>query len=230
MEKAVFQGQGNGNAQPNPTAGEDGQSHTQPETITEERVLEIAREVAQDVSTRVTQSHVSKSENKTKVRLQALEDTLKMITDAGGEVTPEQRQRLQQQIIVDSLTEEEEPGAPPDKPDLSQGQGQEGEQIHPINSVAAMIMDERGIDILQDDPEADLLDMSSPTKFILSLDKAITAKEQRLQNPSEGTEEQTGSPHARIAGAGAGGSTKSLLPDGTPAIDRLDSFYRKQGK
>ena len=166
-----------------------------------------------------------------KTAFKQLEDTLKAQKAVGIEVTPAQEEAMRQHVMQDVLTKEPieaEPQilvrgqAPAQAPDLAPD---------PITEAAWSEMKKRGIDILEEDPEFAILDSSSPYKFLLSVDKAIAAKETRLQNEPPPTEpNQTGpNPIARIPGAGAGGQSNQLLPQGTPPLERLSSFYKKQG-
>jgi len=164
--------------------------------------------------------------------LQSLQKVLETQKAAGVEITPEQENALKQQTVMSVLTEEPEAPAESEPQTISPEQGQPGEQKgapDPITQAAWSMMEERKVEILDEDPEAKTLDTSSPYKFLLSLDKAITAKETRLQKEPPPEEEQTtGSPQGRIPGAGAGGATGSLLPDGTPPMERLNSYYKKK--
>jgi len=224
-------GQGTGNAQFTPE-GRGDQSQSQPQYITVDEAKKLTEQAVQEAVSKA-QSLVDKSGNRVQARVQErlkeLEATLKMQADAGIEVTPAQKKALQQQVVVDALAEE--PGADPnaqstqkEPPQAPPGQG---EQIDPITQAAWTMMQERGVDILESDPEFKILDMSSPYKFLLSVDKAISAKETRVQSSSEEPNQMGSNPHARIPGAGAGGSSSNLMPDGTPAIDRLDAYFRK---
>jgi hypothetical protein len=165
--------------------------------------------------------------------LQSLQKVIEDQKAAGIEITPQQEEALKQRTVMNVLSEEPEEPEPSEPPTTSPGEAQPGEQKEapdPITQSAWDMMKDRGVEILDEDPEIEILDTSTPYKFLLSVDKAITAKETRLQNepPPEETEEKTGSPHGRIPGAGAGGSTGSLLPDGTPPLDRLNSYYKKK--
>jgi hypothetical protein len=225
--------QGSGNAQYTPESSGD-QSEAQPQYVTVEQAEQMVREAVKQ-SQATAQKLVAKSGNRLKAnvqeKLQALEATLKLQSDAGVEITPEQRKALQQQVVVDALAEEPEvdPNAQPSQSGETQPPAGQGEQPDPITQAAWSMMQERGVDILEDDPEFGILDMASPYKFLLSVDKAITTKETRLQKSSS-EEPKEGSPHARIPGAGAGGQSEgALLPQGTPPIERLNTFYKKKG-
>jgi hypothetical protein len=147
---------------------------------------------------------------------------------AGNEISPELENSMKQQIINDALTNEPEeiPASQDLAPPQAPAQAPEEPQ-DPITAAAWKEMKERGVEIFEEDPEYELLDMATPYKFLLSVDKAISAKETRLQETPP--EEKPGSPNVRIPGVGAGGESGTLLPQGTPAIDRLDAHYKKQG-
>ncbi len=174
----------------------------------------------------------SSVQKRVQVDLQALQKVLEAQKVAGVEISPEQENALKQQTVMSVLTEEPEAPAEPEPQTIPPEQGQPGEQKgapDPITQAAWSMMEERKVEILDEDPEAKTLDTSSPYKFLLSLDKAITAKETRLQQepPPEDLNQTTGSPQ-NIPGVGAGGATGSLLPDGTPPIERLSSYFGKK--
>jgi len=224
-------GQGTGNAQYTPE-GRGDQSQSQPQYITVDEAKKLTEQAVQEAVSKA-QSLVDKSGNrvqaKVQERLQNLEATLKMQTDAGVEITPAQRKALEQQVVLDTFKEAEaDPNAQSTQKEPPQAPPGQGEQIDPITQAAWTMMQERGVDILENDPEFKILDMSSPYKFLLSVDKAISAKETRVQSSSE-EPEPMGSPNARIPGAGAGGSSNNtLLPQGTPPIDRLNKFFKNK--
>jgi hypothetical protein len=176
----------------------------------------------------------SSVQKKVQTELQSLQKVIEDQKAAGIEITPQQEESLKQRTVMNVLSEEPEEPEPSEPQTTSPEQAQPGEQKEapdPITQAAWSMMKERKVEIMDEDPEFEILDMSSPYKFLLSVDKAITAKETRLQKePPPEEPEPTGSPHARIPGAGAGGPTGSLLPDGTPPLERLQSHYKKQGK
>jgi len=161
--------------------------------------------------------------------LKQLEKHFELQKAAGVEVTPEQQATMRNAVLLDGIQQEPEKIEPTEGQTPGQAPAQAPEQAQdPITQAAWSMMEERKVEILDEDPEAKTLDTSSPYKFLLSLDKAITAKETRLQKEPPPEEEQTtGSPQGRIPGAGAGGATGSLLPDGTPPMERLNSYYKK---
>ena len=226
--------QGTGNAQFTPENSGD-QSETQPQFITVEQAKQLTEQAVQEAVSKA-QSLVDKSGNrvqaKVQERLQSLEATLKLQTDAGVEITPEQKKAMQQQVMLDALSEappEADPNAPapPGEPQTPPGQA---EQVDPITQAAWNRMKEVGVDILDEDPEFKILDMASPYSFLLSVDKAIAAKQSRIQNSPEVPTQTGANPNARIPGAGSGGGSNTLLPQGTPPIERLDNYFKKQGK
>jgi len=163
--------------------------------------------------------------------LKQLEKHFEMQKAAGVEVTPEQQATMRNAVLLDGIQQEPEESEPTEGQTPGQAPAQAPEQApDPITQAAWSMMEERKVEILDEDPEAKILDTSSPYRFLLSLDKAITAKETRLQEepPPEDPNQPTGSPQGRIPGAGAGGATGSLLPDGTPPIERLSSYYKKK--
>lgn len=163
--------------------------------------------------------------------LKQLEKHFEMQKAAGVEVTPEQQATMRNAVLLDGIQQEPEESEPTEGQTPGQAPAQAPEQApDPITQAAWSMMEERKVEILDEDPEAKILDTSSPYRFLLSLDKAITAKETRLQEepPPEDPNQTTGSPQGRIPGAGAGGATGSLLPDGTPPMDRLSSYYKKK--
>lgn len=165
---------------------------------------------------------------------QQLGNVLEAQKAAGVEITPAQEQAMKQNIVMKALSSEPEEPNPEGDQQQKQAPAQEpAQQADPISQAAWTMMQERGIDILENDPEFETLDMESPYKFLMSVDAAITAKEQRLaqETSDEGaTNQEKQGKFARIPGAGAGKTGSSLMPEGTPVMDRLSKHYSKQGR
>lgn len=222
------QGQDLGKVQFTPSGQEGEQGQTQPEYVTVDQARRMTEEAVQQAVSKA-QSLVDKSGNRLQEKIQAklkdLESTLKVQAAAGIKITPEQEQALRQQVMVDALAEVEEPAAQAGQTRETQTQDAQAGQIDPISQAAWELMQERGVEILENDPEAKMLDFSTPYKFLLSVEKAVSTKEQRLQSSSGEEPNKSVPPQARIPGAGSGGPGNSLMPSGTPAIERLDKYF-----
>jgi hypothetical protein len=150
---------------------------------------------------------------------------------AGVEITPEQENAMKQNIVMNALSAEPEEPKPEEEQAAGGAPAQEPtQQADPISQAAWTMMQERGTDILESDPEFETLDMESPYKFLMSVDAAINAKEQRLAQ--EGTSKESANENqqgkfARIPGAGAGKTGSSLMPEGASPMDRLSKHYGK---
>lgn len=215
------------------------QSESTPQFVTMEQAQAMVNDALKAAESK-TQSLVAKSGNRIQASVQEklanLETALKLQADMGIEITPQQKKQLQNQAVMDALSQvEQEP--PPEEgtqqPPPSQGQQQAPPQADAITQAAWAMMQERGIDILENDPEFSELDMTSPYKFLLSVDKAINDKEQRLAqgtSQDEGANQNQQGKFARIPGAGAGSTGSNLMPDGTPPMERLGKFYTKKGR
>jgi hypothetical protein len=159
---------------------------------------------------------------------QQLRNSIEALKAVGGTVTPEQERAMKQRVIEEAFTKKpnETQLAPDQTPRRAPAQEPE-EETDPITQDAWELMDEMGIDLLDDDPEVEMIDDSTPRQFFKTLEKALEAKRQRISQTSE-EPNQTVPPQARIPGAGAGGSTGSLLPDGTQPLERLQNYYSKK--
>lgn len=223
------QGQDLGKVQPQPSGQKVDQSQTQPNYVTIEQAQQMVADAIQKAESKA-QSLVAKSGNRLQAKVQeslkSLEATLKLQAEQGIEITPAQQEAMRNRVVMEALSEAEEetPAAQAGQAGEPQPQNVQAGQIDPITQAAWDLMQERGVVIEPGDPELEMLDQSTPYKFLLSVEKAITTKETRLQSSSN-EEPKTVPPQARIAGVGAGGSGASLLPDGTPAIERLDKYF-----
>lgn len=230
--KATFEQKPGQASDPNQEQGKE----VQPEYLTRTEVANLLKEQEDRFVERtkgLLNSISDKTQNKVQAALKEYQRAVEAQKAAGIEISPEQDRATKQQIIMEALASEE--AAPLEPGTQTPGNAQTGNEpeADPITQEAWRMMEERGVTIQENDPEYRILDMSSPYKFLLSVDKAITAKATRLQQaPSSEEPNQTGSnPLGRIAGAGAGGSgNNTLLPDGTPPIDRLSRHYSQQGK
>lgn len=134
-----------------------------------------------DARDRAIQSARDKQEARFNQRFTSLENAF---TAAGVQLTDAQRDSLRKQAVKEVL--QEEPASP------SQGGKQEPEQpAAPSKEVQAAwaVMEDEGIDIDEADPEADLIDWSSPAKARRTTLAAIDAKRARLargRNPVVG--------------------------------------------
>lgn len=163
--------------------------------------------------------------------LKQLEKHFEMQKAAGVEVTPEQQAAMRNAVLLDGIQKEPDESEPPETQAPEKAPAQEpGKAPDPITQAAWDLMEEKGIELLDEDPEVEMVDNSSPYKFLLSLAKALETKATRLQKePPTSQDETPPAPlNARIPGVGSGKPTGSLLPEGTPPLERLSRYYSKK--
>ncbi len=169
-----------------PGATPEGQNHERPITLTE--VQRLIQDAVQS-TLRQTQSVTDRQEAKLRKELQdklaQISQVQKTMEAAGVQITPEIQDRIRRQVIDDSLLGTaagtpqgvSDPAAQPGQPSAEQPQA----NLDPINQAALSMMEEAGIQVLSNDPEAAMLDHSNRRAFLRSLDQAIEAKRQRMQ-------------------------------------------------
>lgn len=157
-----------------------------PEYITRQEAEGLAREAAEaaaEAAYRRAQSYADKRQQVFNQSIEALNKALEMQRAAGITITPEQEQNLKDRVwqqamtaqIGDSASPENSPPGTPTPGETAQG------QLSDIDKAAFEIMEEYGVTIEKADPEFDMLDPSTPRKYLNSMEKAIQAKQARLQ-------------------------------------------------
>lgn len=210
--------------------GQGGQA--QPETLTRQEIQALLQEQENRFVERtkgLLNSISDKTQNKVQTALAEFQRSIEVQKAAGIELSPEQMKAAQQQVIMDAISkpEEQETLSGTEATSAAQ-QTQQPTTADPITQEAWKMMEDNGVDILEQDEEYKSLDFTSPYRFLKSVEQAIEAKKLRLGNTSN-AEQENKNAFTRIPGAGAGGTGSSLMPEGTPAIDRLNQFYRKAG-
>lgn len=206
-------------------------------------LIDAGRDEAVKISGRHSQSLVDKADNRITKRvtaeLKSLEVYAADLKAAGHELPPEILERVKQDVIVRSLTDEtpegEEPSLKPAGQAGLRGAPGEGDSAQATGMVAVAMMEEADCFIEKGDAEFPLIDLktASPRLFLASVGKAIDTKQQRLAGTSadepEGDEgdKDAGdlSPRARISSKKK--SPPRKIPDGLTPMEYLKRGYSK---
>lgn len=206
----TFQGEGQPQEEP-ATPAVSGQptvtNAVQPQYVTMEQAAQLAKEAADDAFRRA-QSLYSKSqagfEKKVQADLKNLEKALDLQKKAGISITPEQENTMRQQVINQAFMDDGQPTQQVTSPNQPAQAGEEEGPPDPVTAAAWKIMEDAGIDDIEEsDPEFSLIDENTPDafKFLRSIEAATEAKRKRLAEQSP-VQQPTRTP----TNAGAGGS------------------------
>lgn len=188
-----------------PVQPDQTQDAPQLEGLSREEVLKMVKE-AEETAFRRAQGLITKTNTRIRERVGEIEQVL---GKAGVTLDASQKAALVEQVTNQVSTEEpSEPASlePPPPAD-------------PITQIASQMMKEAGVVVYEDDPEAKLIDMSNPYKFITSLPKAIEAKKAR-ENTSSKTTNTPGM---------AGGGTPPSPYAGKSGVQLISSHFEKKG-
>ena len=169
--------------------------------------LSEAQRLIQDAvnqSLRQSQSLTDKSEARIRKdiqdKLNQIDQARKTFEAAGVTITPEINERIRRQVIDDGLLGETSQAGAGTQPAAEPSQANAND---PISQTALTMMQEAGVTVLDTDPEASMLDQSSPRAFLRSLDKAIEAKRERMgSNPGNSLQQGQRMP-TNLGAAGA---------------------------
>lgn len=148
----------------------------------------------------------SRIQKQVKAGLDNLNVTVKRLEAAGVQITPAHIQMMKDGIIEEALIDggvETKPGTAGQNQPQGAGQGTNEQQVQQdlVRQIATQVYKEAGITVDNDDPEAEMVDWSSPIKFQISLTKAALKKKARV-----GTD-----PSLRTHGGGSGSSSNDSL-------------------
>ncbi len=171
-------------------------SQTAPRYVTFEEAQQLAREAAEQAA-RLAQSRTDKAAQKMQERVNELRQAFDTLKAAGHEVPAEQ----QQQALA-KVAEEYPTPNPKTTPSTAQEEGRAGDPLSAaIDRKVAALAAAAGVDILEDDPEAQGLDFGDPFEFVRSFERALAAKKARTQAPAAAP---VGNPNrAPVSGGGA---------------------------
>jgi hypothetical protein len=164
------------------TSGNDGQGKT-PEYITREEAQRLA-EAAAEAAFRKAQGLNDKNAARINARMDEMLKSYTAITGKAPSQDEQARARAEAERQVTSQ--------PIPTPALNEEQ---------VNAKAAELYRTAGVSVDEDDPEAKTVDMSSPEKFLITLQAALDAKRARVQAPTRNP--VTAAP---ILGTGGGAS------------------------
>lgn len=215
----------------------------EPQPITREEIQALvdagsAKTLSQ--AKRESQSLVDKADHRISGRLSSdLANLARYFDDmkaAGHEVPPEVIKIVEQDVMLRSLKGESAEGkGPSDGAGRIAPKGEPGEvdSDQATGMVALTMMEEADCFIKDDDVELKIIDKDtkSATKFIRSVDAAITAKQKRLAGASEaepeGDEDEGEGTKARTPAKIVGKRPPKAVPEGLSAMDYLKRGYSK---
>lgn len=160
-----------GNAEEATTEANPTVSPVDANVLTEDKVRGIV-ESALSTALRKVQSDSAKQEQRIK---KEVERRIEELSAAGVSVTPEQQKQLETIVRkreIPQPAEETETLSPAAEPD--------GENVDPVTAAGYELMDQYGLEIdAEADPEAKMIDHSSPLKYLRTLEDALKAKSAR---------------------------------------------------
>lgn len=170
------------------------------------------------------QSQTDRYQDRVQKRVQEIESVIELMRRQGRDVPDQELQRLRNDAILEELArgeaKEELPGqeTPPE--------GSEQALINWTNAEAERLEKEAGVEILEDDPEAKMLDEAaekSPYDFLKAMEQAIQTKKERLGKTQQANV-------AAMPGLAGSGSPSSNPLEGVMDPDVLWERAVKEGK
>jgi len=209
---AAFQGAGQPPQTPVQTGGNDGQ----PQFLTRQEADALIKDAVESAVQRA-QSLTGKAENRLRKEFQAkkaqMASATKMLESRGVVITPEIKSQLEAGLLAETLAEEQDGEPGPGQPQRQvTGADQE---IADINRRAMEMMLFFFVVIEDNDEEVKLLSHKSPAAFLLSVAKAIEAKQARASLP----------PKAPTSAGGTGG-----IPPQATDQDYIQAMMGARGK
>lgn len=184
-------------------APQEQESQEQPQYLTREEVQSLL-DAQKDELLRQTQSLTDKAssrlDKKLRDELKKVDEVIALQKAAGLQITPVQESALRAQVYDKALkelgTEEGSDSAPAAQQGFQDDPSQAAQKAAAavINGMAEEIYKKAGIMVMPDDPEASMVDQSSPVAFLTTLQQAVEKKKQRVQT----------APEARITSLGRG--------------------------
>lgn len=142
-----------------------------------DQIREVVTQAMQNVS-REQQSQRDKQEARLRSEIQ--KQISRVEAAIGGQLTPEQRQKIAEETRKDLQPNEPDDQQPAQRqPSQAQAQGQPQPTIY--DEIAAELYQEHGVVLNDDDPEVAQVDLSSKVKFQRTLEMALEKKKQRQQ-------------------------------------------------
>lgn len=212
------------------------QPSTGPTTISQEQLDQISETVFRRFQG-LQDKHAATINKKISDGFKALTQSLEVARASGAQITPEQEAQMKNKIITDAYAEEgtTEPPPPPspiDQPPTAQGPGQ-GQEVDQVTLDGWAIMEEKGVFIKQEDPEAELLAKAkTPRQFYAAIEQAIEKKTARLNEsgaPPEPPPVLPGAGRMPTNVASSGGHAGDPILNVTDP-DQLWQIAREKGK
>lgn len=218
-------------------AGAEQEQSTEQQYLTRQEAQRLFQE-QKDEFLRTAQSLTDKAssrlDKKFRDEIKLVNGAIELQKKAGIPITPEQ-ERAMRQMAYDSAIdqvakEEDDPAVTVQKPKLPEDP-QQVMQMAGAAVVDGMLQDiykTAGVTLMDNDPEADLIDKSNPMAFLKSVEAAVEKKKQRVQT----------APETRITSLGKGTQTnleaqyleeKSKIQGDVPALIALKQKYRSKG-
>lgn len=213
---------------------EQEQEQQQPQYLTlkeAQRLLEEQKDEVLRQTQSLTDKASSRLDKKLRDELKKINDVISLQKEAGIPITPEQENAMRQKVYDKALQqfgEEEEPTTTAQEQPVDPRQMAEMAAAAVVSGMANDIYKEAGVTVKDNDPEAEMVDHSSPTAFLNSLRAAVEKKKQRVQT----------APEARITTLGKGQSTnleaqyldeKKNIQGDVNALIELKKKYREKG-
>ena len=144
----------------------------------------------------LTDKATSRIDKQIQERLQSINNAIKIQREAGVKITPQQELAIRQRVYDDVLSNPESSTNPSEPVAQQQPLGEREIMARAaaavINRLTQKIFDDTGVEVNVDDPEAEMIDQTTPESFIESVRKAAEKKAQRVSTP----------PQAKIASLG----------------------------
>lgn len=204
----------------------------QPEFLTREEAERLKEDILRQTQS-LTDKAASRMDKRLAEELKKIDDVVKIQRESGITITPQQESDLRRTAYDKVLKETtQEPqgqlNTVTPNPSIQTLPPEVVAQAQLANEIAQDIFEELGVTVEDKDPEASMVDMSSPKAFVNSIRVAAEKKKQRVSTPVE----------ARIASQLTGQTTDletqykerlSKLQGQPSAIIELKKEFRKKG-
>jgi len=205
-----------------------------PVTISQEQLDEITENLFRRVQGLNTKQ-ADTITRKISEQIKALNTSIGTMKATGIEVTPAQEEAMRQRVITDAYANaDEEPVTPGEAP--AQRPPTRDQGVDSVTADGWAMMEEAGVYIRQEDPEAELYlaKAQTPRQYFQAIEKAIQAKKARLENtgkdlPETAPPEEPG-PGRMPTGSGGPGAPAGDPVHSTMDPDSLWDLAKKRGR
>ena len=208
--------------------------HAEPanEYLTRQEAQSLKEDILRQTQS-LTDKAASRIDKAISEKLQSVNETIKLQREAGVEITPQQEIAIRQRVYDDVLSKPDQsvnPQAVAQQKPVNEREIAAQAAAAVIDRMAQKIFDSTGVEVNKDDPEAEMIDQSSPEEFLDSLRKAAEKKAARVNTPSAAKIASMGRPQGQSPNLEAEYREKAAkLQGNVSALIELKKEYRAKG-